>query len=209
MENQEMNPVSPEINEEQTADMPTILAQEEPVIEEEIIIELEVTEDTTPDPVINLENVMSMFDELNQKFEKKIAHDSHKNALFDKMYAELDLYKNDLYKKILKPFVMDTIMLIDDTNKLIRDMEKTDAEKVFKALSGIPNDLLEILERAGIEAFHEDSDTFNPKTQRVLKTVPTDDPELANKIESRIRQGYRWDEKIINPEIIQCYKHSS
>lgn len=222
MENQEVNPVAPEINEEpaspiaeesenQPVDQPI-----EPVAEQEATAgasEPETTENAEPEPVeqpsISVETVMAMFDELNRKFDGKIAQDAHKNTLFDKMYAELNSYKNDLYQKILKPFVMDAIMLIDDTNKLIRDMDKTDAEKIFKALSGIPDDLLEILERNGIEAFEEESDTFNPKTQRALKTIPTNNPELDNKIESRVRQGYRWDEKIIKPEMVQCYKYSN
>ena len=162
--------------------------------------------DTIVDAQISVETVLSLFEALNTKFDEKIACDSHKNALFDKMYAELDTYKNDIYFKMLKPFILDTIMLIDDLNKLIRDIDSSDAEKVFKVLSQLPRDLLDILERNGIEAFNDESDKFNAKTQKVLKTISTDDPELDNKIESRVRHGYRWDEKIIKPEMIQCYK---
>jgi molecular chaperone GrpE len=223
MENQEINPVSPETNEtshfsmeeneNQEMEPTTQPVQEEPVDEQkpeaEAEAEPETSEITEPESATDLERIMAMIGDISKKFDEKIARDSHKDQLFDKMYAELSSYKNDIYQKMLKPFIMDTIMLIDDTNKLIRDMDKTDTEKVFKVLSGIPDDLLNILERNGIEAFEDESDTFNAKTQKVLKTVPTDNPELDYKIESRIRQGYKWDEKVIKPEIIQCYKYST
>ena len=237
MENQEMNPTLSEINVEPTnivdgsenlqvgkinepiqepmvkveaeAEKIDRREQEEPERTEILEISKEEEEQESSESVpICLETVMAMFSELSQKFDEKIARDSHKNALFDKMYAELNSYRNDLYQKILKPFVMDTIMLIDQTNMLIRDMDKTNVENVLNVLSDIPLDLQDILERNGIETFYDETDTFNPRTQKVLRTVSTDNPELDNKIESRVRHGYKWDGKVIKPEMIQCYKYS-
>ena len=177
--------------------------------EEEVVVNpLEQPSEPEKQPVISTEEVMTMFDELNRKFDEKIAADSHKNELFDKMYAELGTYKNDIYQKMLKPIIMDVIMLIDDTNKFIRDVYPGDTKKVYKALCMIPDDLLEILERNGVEAFHDESDEFNPKTQRVLKTIPAAKLDMDNRVESRIRHGYKWDGKVIKPEMIHCYKYS-
>lgn len=146
--------------------------------------------------------------ELSEKFDKKIAVDTHKNELFDKMYTELSSYKTDIYSKMLKPIIMDIIMCIDDMNKMFKGIEKDNVEKLLKTLNDIPDELLEILERNGVEAYYDEADIFNPKTQRVLKTILTEDPEQDNKIESRVRQGYKWGDKILKPEMIQCYKYS-
>lgn len=172
--------------------------------------EINKKEDTTEEANSPQEEkeVITLLKELSEKFDKKIAVDKHKNELFDKMYDELNSYKTDIYSKILKPIIMDLIMYIDDTNKILRDIEKDNAEKIFKVLKDVPEDLLEVLERNGVEAFHENTEIFNAKTQRVLKTIPTDDPEMDDKIESRIRQGYKWNDKVIKPEMIQCYKYS-
>jgi len=233
MDNQEMLPVTPEINEEPTVqagnienqqvDVPVEMEQEPIEIPAEenlaevetksqtevgVKAEPEVIENTELVPVLSLDTVMAMFDELNRKFDEKIARDTHKNALFDKMYAELCTYKNDIYQKMLKPIVMNIIELIDDTNKFIRDVSPDDTKNIYKSLCMIPDDLLEILERNGIEAFHNESDEYNPETQRQLKTVPTEKPEMDNKVESRICQGYKWDGTVIKHEMIQCYKYT-
>lgn len=162
----------------------------------------EIQEDAVSPQTSEMEQLTQKIDVLDRKFDEKVAYDTHKNALFDKMYDELSAYRNDMYKKIMKPIIMDTIMVLDDINKIIRDIDQSDAEKVFKVLSSIPDDLLDILERNGVEAYQDELDTFNPKTQRVLKTIPTTDPELNNKVKSRIRQGYKWDDKVIKPEMI-------
>ena len=167
----------------------------------------EIQKEAASAQISEMEQLTQKVDVLDRKFDEKVAYDTHKNALFDKMYDELSAYKNDMYQKIMKPIIMDTIMVLDDTNKIIRDIDQSDAEKVFKALSSVPDDLLDILERNGVEAYQDESDTFNPKTQRVLKTIPTTNLELNNKVESRIRQGYKCDERVIKPEMINCYKY--
>ena len=172
--------------------------------EQQQVAEAENEEAPKPTEIAQIINKM---DALCLRFEEKIAYDTHKNALFDKMYSELSTYKNDIYQKIMKPIIMDMIMLLDDTNKIIRDIDKSDTEKVFKVLSGVPGDILDILERNGVEAYQDESVTFEPKTQRVLKTIPTSDIEMDNKVESSIRQGYKWDERVIKPEMINCYKY--
>ena len=170
--------------------------------------EIITTTEINDNNALSESKAIELLKELSEKFDKKIAVDNHKNELFDKMYAELNSYKTDIYSKMLKPIIMDIIMYIDDTNKILRDIDKENPEKIFRILKDVPDDLLEILERNGVEAFHEDTDIFNAKTQRVLKAIPTEDPEMDDKIESRVRQGYKWDDKVIKPEMIQCYKYS-
>lgn len=160
-----------------------------------------------PASVEDLAGIKDKLDELSRIFERKIENDTHKAALFDKMYDELQSYKADIYAKILKPFVLSTITLIDDTNAFLGKLEENDSRKAEKYLRGIPDDLLDILELNGVETYEEEGETFNPRTQKAMKSVVTDNPDLNKHIAKRLRPGYRWNGSILKPELVQIYKY--
>jgi molecular chaperone GrpE (heat shock protein) len=157
-------------------------------------------------PVANLSAIEAQLKELNARFEQKISTDAHKAALFDKMYEELQSYKTDLYAKILKPFVLATITLIDDTNRFLSKLEENDSRKAEKYLRNIPDDLKDILDLNGVEQYESDGDVFNPRTQKAINTISTDDPALEKHIARRLRPGYRWNGSILKSEVVSIYK---
>lgn len=166
---------------------------------------------TNPNDLINtlLERIESLNQQnelLLKKFDGKIAEDEHKAQLFDKMYNELQSYKTDLYAKILKPFILSTITLLDDTNTFIGKLGENESALAEKYLRTMPDDLIDILESNGVVLYEDDVDKFNPRIQRVVKQVPTDNPELDNFIVKRIRKGYSWNGINLKPELVWIYK---
>lgn len=143
---------------------------------------------------------------LQKKFDEKIAEDEHKAHLFDKMYNELQSYKTDLYAKILKPFILSTITLLDDTNTFIGKLGENESALAEKYLRTMPDDLIDILESNGVVLYEDDVDKFDPRNQRVVKQVPTDNPDLDNLIVKRIRKGYSWNGVNLKPELVWIYK---
>lgn len=179
-----------------------------PTIEEE---KQQPMESINPKDLVNtlLERIdcLSQQNELLQKkFDGKIAEDEHKAQLFDKMYNELQSYKTDLYAKILKPFILSTITLLDDTNTFIGKLGENESALAEKYLRTMPDDLIDILESNGVVLYEDDVDKFNPRTQRVVKQVPTDNPDLDNFIVKRIRKGYSWNGVNLKPELVWIYK---
>ena len=179
-----------------------------PTIEEE---EQQPMESINPNDLVNtlLERIdcLSQQNELLQKkFDGKIAEDEHKAQLFDKMYNELQSYKTDLYAKILKPFILSTITLLDDTNTFIGKLGENESALAEKYLRTMPDDLIDILESNGVVLYEDDVDKFTPRTQRVVKQVPTDNPDLDNFIVKRIRKGYSWNGVNLKPELVWIYK---
>ncbi len=153
-----------------------------------------------------IENLNYQNELLQNKFDSKIAEDEHKAKLFDKMYNELQSYKTDLYAKILKPFILSTITLLDDTNTFIGKLGENESALAEKYLRTMPDDLIDILESNGVVLYEDDVDKFNPRTQRVVKQVPTDNPNLDNFIVKRIRKGYNWNGVNLKPELVWIYK---
>lgn len=143
---------------------------------------------------------------LLKKFDGKIAEDEHKAQLFDKMYNELQSYKTDLYAKIIKPFILSTITLLDDTNTFIGKLGENESVLAEKYLRTMPDDLIDILESNGVVLYEDDVDKFNPRTQRIVKQVPTDNPDLDNSIVKRVRKGYSWNGVNLRQELVWIYK---
>lgn len=200
------------VSSEESAECENVVDSEKnddsPTIEEG---EPQPMESTNPNDLINtlLERIESLNQQnelLLKKFDGKIAEDEHKAQLFDKMYNELQSYKTDLYAKILKPFILSTITLLDDTNTFIGKLGENESALAEKYLRTMPDDLIDILESNGVVLYEDDVDKFNPRTQRVVKQVPTDNPELDNFIVKRIRKGYSWNGINLKPELVWIYK---
>lgn len=221
----EVNKVSQSNIEEISEETPIETASSEESVESENVVESETVdnlsiieeeeqqpmESINPNELVNtlLERIdcLSQQNELLQKkFDGKIAEDEHKAHLFDKMYNELQSYKTDLYAKILKPFILSTIALLDDTNTFIGKLGENESALAEKYLRTMPDDLIDILESNGVVLYEDDVDKFNPRTQRVVKQVPTDNPDLDNFIVKRIRKGYSWNGVNLKPELVWIYK---
>ena len=164
-------------------------------------------EEKPSDSTVLLNVIQDRLLKLDEKFDKKIAEDTHKNSLFDKMYEELASYKKDLYAKLVGPFINETISLLDDYERLIERIDTVDHDKLKKYVIGIPDDLESILDNNGVERYSDDTEKFNPKTQRVIKTIPTGNVEWENVIAERTRKGYRWNGVMLKPEMVKIYKY--
>lgn len=200
----ETNEVSQE--KESVTDQPVFLEQE--VKEQEDLPEKPLENQLNPIDFAleKYDSILEAIKNIDLKFEKKIHEDTHKNELFDKMYNELQGYKTDLYAKILKPFILSTITLIDDTNSFIGKLGENESALAEKYLRTMPEDLIDILESNGVVLYEDDVDKFNPRTQRVVKQVPTDNPDYDNLIVKRVRKGYSWNGVNLKPELVWIYK---
>lgn len=191
---------------ESVTDQPVLLEQE--VKEQEDLPEKPLENQLNPIDFAleKYDLILEAIKNIDLKFEKKIHEDTHKNELFDKMYNELQGYKTDLYAKILKPFILSTITLIDDTNSFIGKLGENESALAEKYLRTMPEDLIDILESNGVVLYEDDVDKFNPRTQRVVKQVPTDNPDFDNLIVKRVRKGYSWNGVNLKPELVWIYK---
>ena len=155
---------------------------------------------------VSIMDVFTIVSRIEKKFDEKIAVDEHKNGLFDKLYKERDEYKNDIYGKLLKPFISGAIEIINDLRTYISKMDSYEVDRSLNYLRTIPDDIIELLENNDVELFTEDGDTFNPRTQRAKKIVPIEDVTFNNKIAERIERGYRWNGVILRPEMVSVYR---
>ena len=152
--------------------------------------------------------------ELRQVFDDKIAEDTHKNSIFDNMHRELIRYQNGALDKIIDTIALDIIQLADTTKGHIRVYEQKEPteenyKKLLRIVKGIAEDLDDILYRQNIETYNVSGDEVDVRRQKIIQTVPTDDPAKDNLVAVRAADGYEKGEKVLRPERIKIFKYEA
>ena len=176
--------------------------------------ETEEVSESKSSETLNLEilqhSLSEGFQGLRDEFNTKLRYDYKKDGIIDKLHAELMEYRNDLIKKLLRPLIMDAIMMADDVRKLVetyraKNPDQLDPQKLLELGASFADDLDHMLYRQGVDTFETEGNHFDPKRQKVLKREITDQEELDKTIKNRVRKGYDWDKKVIRPELVDVY----
>jgi molecular chaperone GrpE len=145
---------------------------------------------------------------LQTLFDREIRAEATRERIVDRLHAELQDYKQDLLLKVQRPMFVDLIQLHDDIGKMIDAQSNDDADRsggVRDLLGSIRTGIEDILYRQGVEPFTAEGDEFDPRRQRSVTTVPTEDPERNKTIANRLRPGFQSGDRIIRPEIVTVY----
>lgn len=143
-------------------------------------------------------------DALQAIFEREIRAEATREKVVDRLHAELQEYKNDLFMKVMRPLILDLIQLHDDMGKRIEtDPGSTVAQELNLYRQGIEDALY----RQGVEPFQADDGPFDPRRQRAIRTEPTDNPDLSKHIANRIRPGFKSGDRIIRLELVSVFTH--
>ena len=154
------------------------------------------------------EAVAARLDALQAAFDREIRAEATREKVVDRLHAELQEYKGDLLLQTLRPVFVDLIQLHDDIGKII-DSQSSEAEgqaaRLLDFMRGFQQGIEDILYRQGVEPFETEGEAFDPRRQRAVAAVPTDEPGRARTVAQRHRKGFRAGEKIIRPEIVSVY----
>jgi molecular chaperone GrpE len=145
---------------------------------------------------------------LQTLFDREIRAEATRERIVDRLHAELQDYKQDLLLKVQRPMFVDLIQLHDDIGKMIDAQSIEDADRSAGArdlLASVSTGIEDILYRQGVEPFTADGDEFDPRRQRSVTTVPTEEPERNKTIANRLRPGFQSGDRIIRPEIVAVY----
>ena len=119
----------------------------------------------------------------------------------DKNYAEVLLMP--MYRQMAS-FYLGTQALSEQLSGMLSD---DNYKAVYSALlSYIAEKAGDLLTYAGVTVIEELTDEFNFKTSKILKVVPTDNPELDKKIAQRHTNCYEFDGAVLYPAKVNVYK---
>ena len=149
------------------------------------------------------------FDELKALFQRETRAEAAREKVIDRLHAELQEYKQDLLLSTLRPVFIDLIQLHDDIGKVAVAPEEGEGQAELRRLVGLmegfQQGIEDILYRQGVEPFRVEGDTFDPRRQRAVATVATDDPALNKTVAARHRKGFQAGDRVIRPEIVSVF----
>jgi molecular chaperone GrpE len=170
------------------------------------------TADSTPRIIAAISQLGTLVEHrltgLQTLFEREIRAEATRERIVDRLHAELQEYKQDLLLKVQRPIFIDLIQLHDDIGKMIEAQpadEPDRAAAIRGTLESIRTAIEDTLYRQGVEPFQNEGQDFDPRRQRSVTTVPTDDPERNKTIAGRLRPGFQAGDKLIRPEIVSVH----
>ena len=85
------------------------------------------------------------------------------------------------------------------------DHGQGDLMRLIGLMRGFQQGIEDILYRQGVEPFHVDGEAFDPRRQRAVVAIPTEDPSQNKAVAERLRKGFRSGDRVIRPEIVSVY----
>ncbi|MDR3246345.1 MAG: DUF4208 domain-containing protein [Prevotellaceae bacterium] len=187
------------------------------IVAEETDVDPEIAPEQKPDKQAILKRLTEIDEGLkrsNSLFESKMLYDATKEEVINRLHKELQTYKDDMFKKILKPVFMDMILFADNMRALVSKYEETPDEtalperyqKLRKEFLKIGSHIDDVIYNYGIEPFSSKSgEDFNPKTQQVKRDVDAVSEDDNRKIVASLLPGYTWDEQLLRKEGVSVY----
>ncbi len=144
-------------------------------------------------------NVVKLNDERNR----------YKDESILRMQKQLTEYEKDIKKSIKETLIKDIILFYDS---LTGFYEKYKYQ--LKSIDGcnsefelLVDELLELLFCQNIELIDIDIDqNYNRNYQKVVRTEPTMNTQENEKVVKKIRDGFKWDEKVLRKQEIVVKK---
>lgn len=163
----------------------------------------------------SLSALSDKLDQMNLLFAKRIQYTAHEEKILDRMHAELQKYKDDMYAQLVRPILLDIIEIRDSIRRVSSSWaskpefaSKPEQERVIplKTFSDYMLDIRDILEKNNIAVYDsKEGDAFSASRQRAIKKVTTPAEELHGKIAESFNSGYEYMGKIISPEKVAVY----
>ena len=156
-----------------------------------------------------LEQLNDKIDEINMLFVQKIQHTEYQEKIVDRMHAELQKYKEDMYAQLVRPILLDLIEMRDSITRVSGNFALKEEEERFvplKTFSDYTFDIQDILEKNNVIVYDsKEGDDFNALKHRAIKKITTPVEELHGKIAESLSSGYEYLGKTISPEKVIVY----
>lgn len=156
-----------------------------------------------------LAGIASQITSLQAAFDHKIRYDHGREAIIDRLHAEIQEYKADIALKLVKPFALGLIELYDDVGKTLDAYAGLEAvpqtQKLLELYEEFRIDIADLLDRNGFVMFTVPDNNFDPKLQRAVRRAKTADESNDRLIAERIRPGFTYGDRVIRPEMVAVF----
>ena len=128
-----------------------------------------------------------------------------------RLFAEFENYKKrtgreriELFKTASQDVMVSLLPVMDDFDRALKEIEKTEDDTLFKGVELINNKFRETLRPKGLEPIlTTQGDTFDAEIHEAITQIPAPSENLKGKIIEVIEKGYTLGDKIIRfPKVV-------
>ena len=150
------------------------------------------------------DDLQNQIDELTSNLEKE------KNQ-FLRLFAEFENYKKrtskerlELFKTASQEVVTALLPIVDDFERALTEMEKSENEDQTQGIKLIYNKLTDTLQNQGLVKMEVgQGDDFDAELHEAITQIPAPEAKLKGKIVDVVGTGYKLGEKIIRyPKVV-------
>ena len=144
--------------------------------------------------------------------EEKLTSDlAQEKDKFLRLFAEFENYKRrtakeriELFKTANEELMTVLLPILDDFDRGLNEIKKTDDKELLKGMELINNKLLNILTQKGLTAVEvEQGEVFDVELHEAITQIPAPSDDLKGKIIDVVERGYKLGEKIIRyPKVV-------
>ena len=130
---------------------------------------------------------------------------------FLRLFAEFENYKKrttkerlELYKTANQDVMVSLLPVLDDFERALLQLAKTEGEETLKGVTLISDKLNNILKNKGLEPVQTVAgDAFNADVHEAITQIPAPSEEMKGKIIDIVERGYKLGDKIIrHPKVV-------
>jgi molecular chaperone GrpE len=148
--------------------------------------------------------------QVRDEFQAKLAYDASKQQQIDRLHAEVQEHRADLFAKITRPVFLGLIRMHDDIGKVLAAVQQLPPdewtpERLVRHLGEVREDVELLLGQHGVEKFEGAGDAFDPRRQTALRTVPSEDPGQVGRLAGRLRPGFETTTAVLQKERVAVY----
>lgn len=169
-----------------------------------------------------IENFQSVNEtELNEEIEDKQEEIAVEDQLRDdlakekdkflRLFAEFENFKKrtskermDLFKTAGQDVIVSLLPVMDDFDRALKEISKSDDKELFKGVELISNKFRETLKNKGLEEVEaKQGDVFDAEIHDAVTQIPAPEKKLKGKIIDVIEKGFKLGDKIIrHPKVV-------
>lgn len=130
---------------------------------------------------------------------------------FLRLFAEFENYKKrtskermDLFKTAGQEIMVALLPVVDDFDRALSELSKSDDKVTFKGVELISNKLKETLKSKGLEELKvKQGDVFDAEVHDAITQIPAPKKKLKGKIIDVVEKGFKLGDKIIrHPKVV-------
>jgi len=144
--------------------------------------------------------------------EEKLQEDLGKEKdKFLRLFAEFENYKKrtskermELFKTAGQEVIVSLLPVIDDFDRALKELSKTDENELFKGIELISNKFRETLKNKGLQEMEvRQGDAFDAEVHDAITQIPAPNKKLKGKVIDVIEKGFKLGDKIIrHPKVV-------